>query len=85
MASASPRRAVAAAAITIVLALAVIGVYAWLVLGDSEMSLTGYLAFAFGVIATVGLGVGLMALVYYSNRRGYDDQVGLPPDRHTGE
>jgi hypothetical protein len=29
-----------------------------------------------GILATLGLGVGLMSLVFISNRRGYDE-----PDR----
>jgi hypothetical protein len=27
---------------------------------------------AFGIIVTLALGVGLMALVFYSNRKGHD-------------
>ena len=30
----------------------------------------------FGVIVTLALGIGLMALVFISSRRGYDDQIG---------
>jgi len=29
-----------------------------------------------GTLGTAGLGVGLMALVFYSNRYGYDERVG---------
>jgi hypothetical protein len=50
--------------------------YVWHELGDVEISLHGYLALAAGVVATLGLGVGLMWLVYYSHRRGIDDEVG---------
>lgn len=43
-------------------------------LGSSgqEMSIRGYIAMAFGIVATLALGVGLMALVFYSNRKGRD-------------
>lgn len=33
------------------------------------------IAFALGATATVGLAVGLFALVFISSRRGYDDQT----------
>jgi hypothetical protein len=49
------------------------GVYAWRMIGDAEISLIGWLSIGFGVIATLGLGGGLMALVFYSARHGYDD------------
>ena len=34
------------------------------------------MALTLGIVATVGLGVGLMWLVYFSHRRGYDDEAG---------
>ena len=45
----------------------------WADLGDSEISGAGWLAMGLGVIVTLGLGIGLMALVFVSNRRGYDE------------
>jgi hypothetical protein len=68
--------ALAAVGAVIVLALAAIGVYTWRSLGDVEMDASGYVALVLGVLGTVGLGGGLMALVFYSNRYGYDDEVG---------
>ena len=50
--------------------------YVWRELGDVEISMHGYLALAGGVAVTLALGVGLMWLVYYSHRRGYDDEAG---------
>ncbi|MBV9198574.1 MAG: hypothetical protein JOY83_02360 [Alphaproteobacteria bacterium] len=58
------------------IAVVVIGVLiavAWTGMGDSEISVAGWLAMGLGVIVTLGLGVGLMALVFVSNRRGYDE------------
>lgn len=53
------------------LALAVWGaVYAWGEIGDIEMSLTGILAMAGGVILSLALGIGLMFLVFKSERDG---------------
>ena len=47
--------------------------YLWTELGDAEMSWHGYLALALGAGLTAALGVGLMGLAFYSNRRGHDD------------
>lgn len=40
---------------------------------DTGMSGHGWAAMALGVVFTLGIGGGLMALVFYSARRGYDD------------
>ena len=45
----------------------------WTSIGDSEITAAGWLAMGLGVVATLGLGIGLMALVFLSNRRGYDE------------
>ena len=45
----------------------------WSGLGESEISFAGWLAMALGIILTLGLGIGLMALVFISSRRGYDE------------
>ena len=37
-----------------------------------QMSGPGYAAMAFGIIVTLALGIGLMVLVFYSNRAGHD-------------
>jgi hypothetical protein len=39
---------------------------------DTGLSGTGWFALCLGVAATSGLGVGLMALVFYSHRKDYD-------------
>jgi O-antigen ligase len=57
-------------------ALAAIGVYAWLSLRDSGMSAHGYIALTLGVLGTAGLSGGLMALLFFSQRQGYDDAAG---------
>jgi hypothetical protein len=48
-------------------------VSAWSAIGGARISLVGWLALGGGVVVTLGLGGGLMALVFYSARRGYDD------------
>ena len=44
---------------------------------EQQMSTGGYVAMTLGVIVTLGLGVGLMALIFYSNRRGHDHDATL--------
>ena len=66
----------AAVAAAVVLAIGVVIAGVWTGIGDSEISGAGWLAMALGAIATLALGVGLMALVFISNRRGYDEVAG---------
>ena len=40
--------------------------------GGEKMSSAGWIAMILGIIATVALGAGLMALMFYSNRSGRD-------------
>jgi len=42
-------------------------------IGDSEISFAGWLAMGVGIVVTLALGIGLMALVFISSRRGYDE------------
>jgi hypothetical protein len=46
----------------------------WGGLEGTEISTHGWIALGAGVLVTFGLGAGLMFLVFYSNRQGYDDQ-----------
>jgi hypothetical protein len=64
--------AVALAAVSII-AVFVVVAELWNAIGDSEISLAGALAMIFGVVVALALGIGLMALVFLSNRRGYDE------------
>lgn len=43
----------------------------WSTAGDAstDISAAGYVAMAFGIVFTLALGIGLMALIFYSNRR----------------
>jgi ABC-type multidrug transport system permease subunit len=45
----------------------------WTGLGDVGLSAGGWFAMGLGVVATLALGIGLMALVFISSRRGYDE------------
>ena len=53
-----------------------IAVTIWVRLEDAAISTAGMVALGLGVVLTVALGGGLMFLVFYSSRKGYDD-----PDR----
>lgn len=66
----------AAVAVAIIVAVAVMN---WQLIGDTGIDLNGWIALILGVTATLAVGVGLMALVFISNRRGYDD----PSDRNS--
>jgi hypothetical protein len=73
-----PARAIATAVIaTLAIAAAAAVAIAigrfWDALGAAEISLAGWLAMGFGVVVTLALGVGLMALMFFSSRHGYDD------------
>ena len=60
-------------AAAIVLIIGIVIAAEWTGIGDSDISGAGWLAMGLGVIVTLALGVGLMALVFISNRRGYDE------------
>jgi dipeptide/tripeptide permease len=56
-----------------ILTVAVVVAALWIGIGDSNISPAGWIAMGLGIIITLALGVGLMALVFISSRRGYDD------------
>lgn len=47
-------------------------VHAWTTMSGVAISPLGWLFMALGVIFTIGVGGGLMALVFYSSRHDYD-------------
>ncbi|MGE5272116.1 MAG: hypothetical protein ACM3JG_20870 [Thiohalocapsa sp.] len=75
MSSAAGRSTVVAAAVAAVALIGVGGLVAglWWQLGDVEISAAGWAAMIFGVLLTLAVGVGLMALVFISARRGFDE------------
>jgi hypothetical protein len=46
-------------------------------LGDANVPTSGYIAMGFGVIFSLVVGIGLMALLVYSSRKGYDEPAVL--------
>ena len=53
----------------------------WIGLNEVEISIHGKTALALGVILTFALGTGLMFLIFYSNRKGYDVVANKQVDR----
>jgi hypothetical protein len=47
---------------------------------DVEIPLVGWIAIGAGVVLSVLLGAGLMALSFYSARSGHDDRVRHPEE-----
>jgi hypothetical protein len=53
---------------------------AWTSLSGPPMPPVGYVAMTLGIAFSLIVGCGLMALVFYSSRHGYDDQHSAEPD-----
>ena len=63
----------ATVAVAAVLVVAVVIGEFWSGTGDSEISEAGWFAMGLGIVITLALGIGLMSLVFFSDRRGYDE------------
>jgi Na+-driven multidrug efflux pump len=50
--------------------------YAWTAIEGPPMPVEGHVAMWLGIVFSLVIGCGLMALVFYSSRRGYDDAAG---------
>jgi hypothetical protein len=69
---------------------ALTGLWAWQQVGDVDIGVHGWIALGLGAALTFLVGAGLMALMFYSARRGYDERAHeadrthadhwLPPD-----
>ena len=62
---------ICAAAIAVVLA--ILGAFGGL--AESDLPGPGIAAMVLGIVVTCGLGIGLMALIFYSARSGQDETV----------
>lgn len=49
----------------------------WTDAAGTDVPAAGYAALALGVVASLAVGFGLMALVFYSSRAGYDEPARL--------
>jgi len=59
--------------LTFLIAAIWIGHKGWTMDGDVQMSKQGYIAMALGTVFSLVIGIGLMALIFYSSRAGYDE------------
>ena len=62
-----------AALFAILIAAAWYAMGTWNAVSGPPMPTTGYVAIALGVVFSLVVGCGLMALLFYSNRHGYDE------------
>lgn len=67
-------KALIAVVAAVVLTGLLIAIYLWWSLSDVDISINGLIALTLGSLLALGLAAGLMFLVFYSNRRGYDDE-----------
>lgn len=49
--------------------------FVWTTDEGPPMPVTGYVAMILGVLFSLLVGIGLMALIFYSHRHGYDERV----------
>jgi hypothetical protein len=58
--------------ISLLVATLVIVYFGWTSARETDVPTSGYVALVIGVIFSLAVGFGLMALVFYSSRKGYD-------------
>jgi len=57
----------------LLVATSVVIYFGWTLAKGTDVPASGYSAMAFGVIISLAVGFGLMALLFYSSRQGYDE------------
>jgi hypothetical protein len=73
--------ALAAALIAILAASLWYAASAWLSVDGPPMPAAGYVAMILGIVISLVVGCGLMALLFYSSRHGYDEPFQSDTDR----
>jgi hypothetical protein len=74
--------ALLAGMVALLIVVAVMATLGWKSTGGTDVPPIGYAAMAAGILFSLLVGVGLMALVFYSSRAGYDEPARLiVPDR----
>lgn len=69
--------AILAILLMVLVATTVASYLGWTSAAGTDVPASGYIALAFGVIFSLIVGFGLMALVFYSSRAGYDEPARL--------
>ena len=59
-------------------AIIILAVWAGIRVADVEVRLHGFIAIGLGAFFSLALSAGLFFLVFYSARKGYDDDAGGP-------
>ena len=65
----------------LLIATGVVVYFGWILANGADVPTSGYAAMAFGVIISLAVGFGLMALLFYSSREGYDEPPVFIVDR----
>jgi hypothetical protein len=65
--------ALVAALLAILIAAGWLAASAWLSVQGPPMPAEGYIAMTLGIVFSLVVGCGLMALLFYSSRHGYDE------------
>lgn len=58
-------------------------IYAWGAIEGPPVPIEGKVAMGLGVFFSIAVGCGLMALLFYSSRHGYDDAARYDPGETT--
>jgi hypothetical protein len=61
------------ALVSLLFAACAVGYLGWRLADGVDVPISGYVAMVVGVIASLAVGFGLMALIFYSSRKGYDE------------
>ena len=59
--------------------------YVWTATSNIEMSIHGWIALGLGTVFSLVIGCGLMALMFFSSRSGYDDSATPKIRKNTPE
>lgn len=60
-------------------------IYAWTAIDGPPVPIEGQIAMWLGIVFSLVVGCGLMALVFYSSRHGYDEAANFQPDDNRPE
>lgn len=60
-----------------------VGHYGWVSAGNVTMPAWGWLMMGLGIFFTLAIGGGLMVLIFYSSRAGYDEAPQIEYDDET--
>lgn len=74
------------ALVSLLFAACAVGYLGWRLADGVDVPISGYVAMVVGVIASLAVGFGLMALIFYSSRKGYDEPpVLIVPENDSAE